>query len=440
MLTNDQAVERVRMLQEFADAERPRLERVRGYYKGDQRLRFLTDAVPAEVRRIADISRVNVVRLVVNAVVQSLFIEGYRTPLSGADEPAWAFWQRNRMDSRQTGVHRAASVYGAAYITVLPGDPVPVLRGSSPRQMTTVFGSDDDWPELALERRRSGTSGSLWRLFDATHAYWVAESPDGPSEVLRVDEHGVGVCPVVRMLDTDDLDDPVTGEVEPLIQVQDQINLTTFGMLVAQQYGAFRQRYILGWLAETEQQKLKASASRLWTFEDHPDDVKIGEFEQTNLDGFIESREASIRHMAVMSQTPVNELAGQLANLSAEALVAARDSNARKLKERQAVRGEAWEQALSLAADIAGEPSDPEAWVRWADTDSRSLSQTADALGKLADQLGIPRRSLWERAAAALGASQQEVESWAEAAAEEDSFGLLSATLDRQAGPAVPIG
>lgn len=430
MLSNEQVVDRVKMMQGYRDGEAERLDRVRGYYKGTQRLRFLTDAVPIEVRRIADISRVNVIRLVVNAVVQSLFVEGYRAPRSDADEAAWQVWQANRMDSRQTGVHRAASIYGCSYVTVLPGDPAPVIRGVSPRQMTAVYGADDDWPLYALEHRR-GNAGMLWRLLDDTHAYWVTEDGNN-TNVVRVEAHDVGVCPVVRMLDTDDLDDPVTGEVEPLIQVQDQINLTTFGMLVAQHFGAFRQRYILGWLAETEEQKLKASASSLWTFEDHPDDVKVGEFDQTDLGGFIDSREASIRHMAVMSQTPVNELVGQLANLSADALVAARDSNMRKLKERQTVRGEAWEQVMSLAGTIGGVPTDPQAWVRWADTDSRSLSQTADALGKLAQQLGIPPQALWERAADALGASQQEVSSWKDLAASQDTFAQLASMLGDQ--------
>lgn len=35
--------------------------------------------------------------------------------------------------------------------------------------------------------------------------------------------------------------------------------------------------------------------------------------------------------------------------------------------------------------------------VRWADTEVRPLSQAADALGKLAAQVGVPLEMLWER-------------------------------------------
>src|SRR5690606_22476723 len=124
-----------------------------------------------------------------------------------------------------------------------------------------------------------------------------------------------------------DLDDPAVGIVEPHIFLQDQINITTFGLLVAQHYGAFKQRYVIGWLADSEEQKLKAAAQKIWTFED--ENVKVGEFSQTDLNGYIASREATLRHLATVSQTPAHELTGQLVNMSAEALAAAEASKMR---------------------------------------------------------------------------------------------------------------
>lgn len=433
MLNAQEAVEQVRRMIEWRDKELPRLNRIRSYMKGTDPDVWLTAGVPEEVRRIAQVAKVPVTRLVVDSVVQSMYVDGYRVPNADRDVESWDIWQRNRMDARQVGVHRSTSTYGAAYATVLPGDPVPVIRGVSPRNMTTVYGEDDDWPIWALEAART-ESGKLWRLFDETHVYWVGdESRDEHLQDLQFvqsEEHGAGVCPVVRFLDTVNLEDDVVGEVEPLIPLQDQINLTTFGLLVAQHYGAFRQRYIIGWLAETETERLKAAASELWTFED--DTVKVGEFGETTLSGYLESREASLRHLALIGQTPVNELTGQLVNLSAEALVAARNAHNRKVEERKTVRGEAWEQVLDLGGQYVGLEPDTSAWVRWKDMDARALSATADALGKLAQMLDIPKRALWERAAEALGAPQQELETWQRIADEDDTLGQLTAILERQ--------
>jgi hypothetical protein len=347
------------------------------------------------------------------------------------------------MDARQIGVHRAALAYGAAYVTVLPGDPVPVMRGASPRHLTAAYGDDDMWPEWALEKRRA-VSGELWRLIDREAVYWI-EIPKGSDKpaLARTEIHGVTyegepVVPVVRYRETDDLDDPVTGIVEPLIPLQDQLNLTTFELLVAQHYGAFRQRYILGWIAESEEQKLKASASKLWTFEEQPGEIQVGEFSQTDLSGYIESRKETAKHLATISQTPAHELIGEMINLSAEALSAAEASKRRAITENQTMLGESHEQVLNLAGRIAGVEPDPEAYVRWRDTEARSLGMLVDALGKMVQMLGVPPQALWERAADALGVPQQELEQWMDLAQSGDSFAGLQAFLEGQAAQPQP--
>lgn len=394
-------------------------------------LRWLPSGAPAEVRRLAEISRVNMLRYIVEHSVQALYVDGFRAPNAAAEEPAWDTWQRNRMDARQTAAHRAALTYGSAYVVVLPGEPVAVIRPVSPRAMTAVYGDDDDWPTLALEQRRSSRPGMrLFRLLDERSAWWLEVDDAGAVRILREERHGVGVVPVVRMRCTLDADpeDASRGEVEPLIPLQDQINVTTFGLLVAQHYGAFRQRYIIGWLAESEAKALEASARKLWTFED--ESVKVGEFAQTDLRGYLESREAALRALATVSQTPAHELLGQLVNLSAEALAAMERSHRAKVSERQVVFGEAWEQVLELAAEVDGRPSDAAAYVRWRDTEARSLAQTADALGKLVTMLGVPPQELWERIP---GVSQQEVERWKARAAEGSALEQLARVLTEQA-------
>jgi hypothetical protein len=433
----------------YRDAEAVRLDRIYQYLRdpdletagrtwmglNNGPLRWLNRAVPDDVRRLAEMSRVNMLKFVVDATTQVMYVDGFRAPKAEEEEPAWQTWQRNRMDARQIGLHRAALSYGAAYTIVLPGDPVPVIRSASPRKLTAVYGEDDDWPELALEKRRSLKRGlSLWRLYDADRTWWVyTENDGGKAEIARSEEHGVGHVPVVRFLSTVDDDGDIVGEVEPLIPLQDQINVTTFGLLVAQHYGAFRQRYIMGWAADDEEAGLKASVKKLWTFEDP--ETKVGEFSQTDLSGYINSREASLRHLATVSQTPAHELLGQLVNLSADALAAAESNHRRKVNERQTSFGESHEQTLELAAELNGDKSDPTAYVRWRDTEARSLSQVADALTKLVTGLGVPARELWDRVP---GVSQQEVERWrkaAEEAAASDPMRALAGAVQRQAQP-----
>ena len=430
MLKPNAAIEQTRTLLRYRAAELEHLDRIHAYLRGKQPLPIIPAGVPNEVRRLAEMSRVNVLDLVISAVAQSLYVDGYRAKQESDDAPAWSVWQANQMDARQIGVHRGALSFGVSYATVLPGDTAPAIRGYSPRRLTAVYGEDDLWPMFAL---RAEPSGSEWlhRLYDEEAVYFLSgnDQPTGELRWLETRQHDAGVCPVVRFLNTTELDDEVRGEIEPLMPIQDQIDLTTFELLVAQHYGAFRQRYVLGWTAESEAQQLKASAARLWTFEDSKDEIAVGEFGQTDLKGYLDSREASLRHAATISQTPAHELLGQMVNLSAEALVAAEASQRRKITERQMSFGESWEQVLALAGRIQGTAQDDGAQVRWRDTESRALSATVDALGKMASMLGVPVEELWERIP---GVTQQDVERWKATLAAGDPLTNLTSMLDRQ--------
>jgi hypothetical protein len=267
--------------------------------------------------------------------------------------------------------------------------------------MTAVYG-EDDWPMWALERRLSADpKETLYRLFDQDRVYWLSVRGSAAPVYVSEDIHGVGVVPAVRFRPIDDLDDETLGEIDDLMVLQDQIDVTTFGLLVAQHYGAFRQRYVLGWLAETEEQKLTAMASRLWTFEENKDEMAVGEFSQTDLKGYLDSREASIRHLASVSQTPAHELFG-----------------------------ESWEQVFELGDEMAGRTVDYGAEVRWRDTEARALAATVDALGKMAQMLMIPPEMLWEKIP---GVSTKDVARWKDAAARGDSLASLEELLRVQA-------
>lgn len=448
-LSADRVVEQTNLLKGYHDAERKGLNTVRRYLKGMQRLpAVIPSSSPREVRVMAASSRVNMIRRIVDSLVQSTRVEGFRAKNDADDLAMWNVWQANGMDARQEGVHRSTFAYGTAYAVVLPGDPLPVIRGCSPRNMTAVYGEDPDWPLWALERLGRG----LWRLYDDEASYYVSERAYGGFEYVSTEEHGQGVTPVVRFLDEDDLDaddevepegqrldsrESVTrGQVAPLMPLQDQVDLTTFGLQIAQHYGAFRQRYILGWMADSEKQLMEVGAAKLMTLEGEVEGenaIKVGEFGQTSTDSFIKGRESTIRHMAVMSQTPLHELSPDQANpTSAEALAALEAGHDRKVDGHKALLGESHERMMRLVGRMVGVDVPDDAEVRWADTSATAFAARVDALGKMSALLNIPPQELWPWVP---GATRQDVERWKVAAAEGDAFSQLTDLLDRQAAP-----
>lgn len=445
--------------------ERQDLDVLRRYVTGKQPMPMVIPRdAPVEVREMARISRINLIAIVVKALVESLYLDSFRAPdlpdieIDGEGEPGppaddplgevWNAWQANKLDRGQGGLYRAVFTYGFAYVAVTPGKPYPVIRAVSPRRMMAMYADGADYPECALEKRRNG-----FRLMDDEGVYDLMRNAEGKWAMLgEPRKHGLGYCPVIRYTADDDLDlddEPealdgwnsvrggianttriVAGEVAPLMTLQDQADFTTFTLKGAEWYTAFRQRWIVGWTPESRTQKIATGASQLWAFDENADDIRIGEFGQTVLDGYLRSRQETLKYGATLSQTPVHELIGELVNLSAEALAAAEAGRDRKVMLAKTCLGEAHEMTAQTVGDYMGLDIPDDTESVWRDTSARAFGAVVDGLGKLAQMLGVPQEALWDRIP---GVSRTDIKKWKELAANGDAMAQLADTLDRQA-------
>lgn len=421
------------------------LDTVDSWYRGQNERPTMPRQSTKEYQQLQERSYTPWLGLVVTSVAQTLYVEGYRRAREVDDAAAWGFWQANGLDGRQMAVHRGALAHGQAFVTVLPGDRGPAMRGVSARKMHAVYAdpAEDEYPMYALRVDPNGGANKwMLRLYDEKQVYYLsADSEATKIEFLESREHGIGVCPVVRFTNQLDLDGRATGEIAPFVPLAARIDQDTFDRLVVQRFGAWVIKYVAGMATpETDEEKRAAQiALKVSDFLIAEDpDTKFGSLPATPLDGYIKSRDADIRDLAAVTQTPPHHLLGQMANLSAEALAAAESSLIRKVEERKHSFGESWEQALRLAASVADvEGSDDfEAQVRWRDMESRSLSQVADALGKLSQQLGVPVEMLWEKIP---GWTDQDVLRAKTLAAEGDALASLNGILEQQAAePELP--
>lgn len=432
--------------------EKERLDRIDKWYRWEQEdIRLPRKATP-ELRKLAHLSKVPWLGLVVTATAQSMYVDGFRSRLDDPtddeldpDSP-WKIWQANGFDQRQIAVHRAALAYGYSYVTVMPGvnflgEDEPVMRGMSPRKMYATWDDPaaDDWPNAALAVQVNSDKSYDLKLYDETHIYnLTADSQAGKVEFLGAEQHDTGVVPVVRYCNELDLDGRTPGEIEPYIPLANRINKTAFDRMLTQHYGSWKVRTVVGMAEpdteeEANRKKLQLRQDDLLVADDP--DTKFGTLDETPLDGFIAAWRSDIEALAAVTQTPTHELTGQLANLSAEALAAARASHTQKVTERQKSFGKAHVQALRLAALINGNDEyarDVTGRVTWQDTEIRSISQAVDALGKAATMLGIPVKALWGRIP---GVERSDVEEWAQMALEGDPIMQMRAELERQARP-----
>lgn len=362
--------------------------------------------------------------LVLDTFAQSMKVDNFVTS-KREKSPAWEHWQRNSMDAIQTGITRAALQYGTSYAVVdkgeLFGNPAPIISGVSPRNMVAYYGEryawpgengkSTEWPILALEIK-----DNRLRLFDEEHVYYFGakEIPKYPSgwldtpynvganlDFIEARPHGAGVVPVVRFRDRWMLgSQPQVGIIEPLISLQNRIDRTAYEMGVAQYYAAFKQRYIIGWMPKEEEASARMKASSTWFINENASNVKIGQFDETDLTRYVESRAASARDLAAIAQVPPQALGlSAVSNISADGLASMEAAKDRKASELQTSLGESYEQLLRLCAYMVGDmdtANDYGAEIIWRDMSARSFAQTVDGLGKISQMLGVPGAMLLE--------------------------------------------
>lgn len=441
-LTPEQATERAGHLSRRWMDERIRLDKVDRYLRGEHDRPYMPPETTDEFRLLVRRSVTNVVPLVVDVLSQGLAVDGYRPAQAADNASAWGHWQANGLDRRQESVHRAAIAYGTAYVVVTPGGSGPVVRGASPRLMAADYAAvDDDWPTVALHVVEARDMLPVrQRLYDDELVHeFAAAAPGGAVEHRGAFEHGLGVCPVVRFNDHLDLEGRAVGQVEPLMTLQDRLNQTVLDLLLTQTYSSWKVRTVAGIDAPEDpaaraSERIKLAQNRLLTASSP--DTRFGTLDETPLGGVIEAVELVVRQIAIVAQVPPHNLLGQMVNIAAEALAAAESGKTRKQEGFKGSFGESWEQTLRLSALASGDEggaADTSSQVSWRDTESRSLSQVADALGKLADQLGIPPQALWDRVP---GWTDQDTQrALALLADQGDPMGDLISQLDRQASP-----
>jgi len=433
--------------------------------------------VNAEYRWIAKRARRNFLPLVVSVISENLHVDGYHPSGTTANElaaperptPEWDAFRSNRMVSRQHGVHRSVIKYGSAYVVVLPGQMttdeeqpanVPVIRPVSPRRMTAFYSDDvdDEWPQFSIEVNVMNLPKNVQKLvvyvYDEVNRFILTGSYSAnyvttdlqladPDDVLLqgqpvIASHGMGICPIVRFLYEVDLDseEDCVGEIEPLMPIQDQINFDTFNLMISTQFAAFRQRYVTGMAPVDEEGReaapFRPGVDRVWASEDA--ETKFGEFGETALQPYSTVREDGIRHMSTVSQIPPYHLLGQVANMSAEALAAARDGLDRKIEELQAGMTDPWRNVFRLTDLATGNKAgwnDLFGTIVWRDTSARAFGATIDGLTKAAQMLGVPAEELWARIP---GATADDVASWQLAAQRERAQAIIQQIVAQRTG------
>lgn len=476
MATIDQARSLVDLLESELLRRRPRIELSEQYYRGHQRLAFASDQFRKfhgeRYKGFAD----NWVQIVSDSPVERLTVNGV-LPVGAreADTESWRVWQENGLDAdSQLGFLGAVNA-GRSFVLVW-GNPdddatpevtfedasqciVAYQPGSRRKRRAALKRWEDgecDYATLYLpgevwkfERGKLGTShkSAQEREVDNEMDAWTPRELEGEP---NPQPNPMGIVPMVELPNRPLLTRDPVSDVAGVIAMQDAVNLLWAQLFTASDYASFPQRIVTG--AEIPEIPIlgengdivgsrpvdleKFAVDRVMFFTG--DNVKTSEWTAANLDTYTNVIEVAVGHIAAQTRTPQHYLIGKMANLSGDALLAAETGLVKRVEEKQIWFGQALREMFRLVALAQGNDAKAASLaggrIMWANPESRSDAQTADALTKLR-QIGFP----FEWIALRYGLTPTEITdllAMKEREAELDPMGAATALLSHAPSPA----
>jgi hypothetical protein len=407
------------------------IERNSRYYRGDHPLTFASEQFQKfhgdRYKGFAD----NWTQVVSDAPVERLTVNGIKpSGMTEADKDLWRVWQVNGLDTDSQLGFLGAVNSGRSFVLVWgdPDDPdtpevtfedasqciVAYVPGSrrkrraalkrwddGPISFATLYLADEVWK---FERPILGVSSKSVQeqAIDEELNRWDLRDMGGEP---NPQPNPMGVVPMVELPNRPTLTEDPISDITGVVSMQDAVNLLWAQLFTAADYASFPQRIVLG--AEVpeipildDQGKIVGSrpvdlerfaVDRVMFFTG--DDVKVTEWTAANLEAYTGVMEVAVGHIAAQTRTPAHYLIGKMANLSGDALLAAETGLVKRVDEKQLWFGLAIREMfrlIALAMGRDGQAADIAAGqVMWADAESRSHAQLADALTKLKD-IGFP--------------------------------------------------
>jgi hypothetical protein len=402
-------------------ARQSKLERLERYYDGKQPLSFATSQFRAEFGSMLAAVQDNWCQLVVSAVEERLDVEGFRVGDDDqADAQAWNLWQANGLDADSQVAHTEALKLSEAHVIVWRPDldAPPVITVEHPKYVTVELDPENRSRRLAAAKVwRDPDDGRLCTVYlpdrivklRAGQRGWEPRPSAGDQWQI---DNPLGVVPVVPLFNRPGLLTEAASEIESILPKQDMVNKLIADMMIAAEYGAFRQRWATGIevpkdpITGEDLEDFQTAVDRLWHVP--APDAKFGEFEQTDLNVYVKAIEMLVQHIASQTATPPHYLlsTGQLP--SGESLRAAEAPLVAKARRKQRIFGQAWEEVTRLALRLDGRDDVDQSTVIetiWRDPENRTEAEHIDAVIKQ-KALDVPIEELWRLA----GFSQVEID------------------------------
>lgn len=179
--------------------------------------------------------------------------------------------------------------------------------------------------------------------------------------------------------------------MQDVLRVQDACDKILSDMMVASEYGAMKQRYII---SNADTSGLKNAPNEIWQIPagvEGEQPVSVGQFDATELGNYLNVLNRLSTSIGVISQTPKHFFYQQGGDPSGEALIAMEAPLTRKAQRLQQTLRPVWQRLAALLLRQAGEavPALRDIWIPYAQAETVQPLTDAQVVATL-KQVGLP--------------------------------------------------
>lgn len=355
------------------------------YYDGEVRLDALGVSLPPEVRILEMVAPWP--SLAVDVLSEVLRVDGFKHEDKKVTSKLRKWWQANDLDTNIPLGITEALVQGAGYLIVGPGRAgTPRISVHQPSGMAVGYDHMGDVNE-AVRRYSVGDIEHAAHYQPGVTTYYRRGS-GGWSELSRK-ETGIPRIPVIPMLNKVRLGD-TSGRSEMLqvMKLADAGSRSLTNLQVAQELLALPQRYMLGSGVNEFKKPDGTMASKLDVYLGYlltgPADGKVGQLPGADLSQIINTIKLYAQMVSSITGIPPSMLGISTDNpASAEAMRAAKERLISKAEAKQALFGDAIEEAMRVALMMDGVAEDGLESLETVWRDPATPSQSAKAANGL---------------------------------------------------------
>lgn len=345
--------------------KRKTYEKLDAYYHGDQPAIYLTQRL-REIFRPLDITfNENWCAVVIDSVDERINLTGFESSDKTAENMLKSAWERNTLALEAADVHTDALVLGECYAIVWPDENGKAeVYYNDPRMVHAIYAAENPRKITVAGKLWTGEDGkSKMTLYYPDHLEYYTSSeksedvtspesfsPDVSEYPTGQALNPYGQIPVFHFK----INRKCVSDLTNVLPLQNGCNKLLIDMMVAAEFGAFSQRYVI---SQENPGLLPNEPSVNWWIpagDGTSQAAQVGQFQSTDLKNYLDAGDRLATRIAIITRIPKHYFFTQSGDPSGEALIALEAPLNKKAQDRIDRFRPTWREVASFICLIEG--------------------------------------------------------------------------------------